>query len=107
MICFRCYDLARRTTTLNDRLGPRERRRAVVADPRDLSLRDWILHFVVHGELQGPLLEIGFLDAEGDGGLLFWRWDFWNAWTRTELRRQRRLARGRWTTEEAGSIEWG
>lgn len=28
------------------------------------------------------LCRIGLVDANGEGGIMFWRWDFWNAWTR-------------------------
>lgn len=34
---------------------------------------------VQHYWLRELLLAIGFLDADSDGGLLYWRWDFWNA----------------------------
>ncbi len=87
VICFRCYDEAAWARTINPRRGPWKRH---VSEPpvENLSLRDWILHAVVHADLHDPLLALGFLDAERDLGLIFWRWDPWNARMAAEIRRR-------------------
>lgn len=78
MICFRCHDDTLRARVINARRGPWTRHVYEPGLQDDLSLRDWILHLVVHAGLHNPLATIGFLDAEREGGLMFWRWDPWN-----------------------------
>lgn len=41
----------------------------------------WLLHHVLSHSprMRERLIRIGFLDAESEGSLLFWRWDYQNA----------------------------
>jgi hypothetical protein len=47
----------------------------------NVSLADWLIHRLNHSAqdfVVWLVLHVGVLDAEEDGGLLFWRWDPWN-----------------------------
>lgn len=89
MICFRCVeDRTRRWNRWRER-GP------WVYDRSHLELTpgDYLIHVVAHAELVGPLITLGLLDAEEDCGIMFWRWDPWNAKMARALREFRRLER--------------
>jgi hypothetical protein len=106
VICFRCEDQRQRALAVNRirRRGWSKRLMCVPDRADSLSPRDWLLHLVLHAELHVPLICLGFLDAHEDGGIIFWRWDPWNAtmrpqlwralWMRWKWRKGRGYARG-------------
>lgn len=55
-------------------------------------LRDFIICLVSHNMEFCEFLwrTVGVLDADGDGDLLYWRWDFWNSNMKRMLREYRR-----------------
>jgi len=66
--------------------------------PRECkSFGDWLLCQVF---LHQPhawrmwLMNVGFVDSLTEGGLAFWRWDFWNSHMRAELKRIEGRPRG-------------
>jgi hypothetical protein len=81
---------------------------SLTPQPRECgTFREWLLCQVMwHGPevLKRKLAEIGFIDAENEGGIAFWRLDFWNskmraqfiAHERREWERKRAEAIARW-----------
>ncbi len=69
MICFECVDIQQRPNRWDHFW------------PVDMSFRTWMIHRLAHSApefLRFIVCRIGILDADYDGGLIFWRWDFWN-----------------------------
>jgi hypothetical protein len=89
VICFRCVEDRTRLWEKWRERGP------WVYDRSHLELTpgDFLIHLAVHSDIHIALVTLGFLDAEEDGGILFWRWDPWNAKMATALREFRRLER--------------
>ncbi len=80
MICFECEDM---------------RRERPIYWRTNVSLGDWLIHRLNHSAHEfvvWVVLHVGVLDAEEDGGLLFWRRDPWNG---VMKRRYRELMEGR------------
>lgn len=71
---------------------------------------EWLFHLAVHSRWRRRLVRIGFLDAESEGGVLFWRWDYKNArraaWIREHERKvsdaKAEATRARWGETAAG-----
>jgi hypothetical protein len=55
--------------------------------------------------LRSWLMETGFLDAESEGSIAFWRWDYWNAHMAALIRADERR---RWEGKRARTrAKWG
>lgn len=55
--------------------------------PNHPTFGTWMVCQVARRERLGRLLvKLGVLDAASDGGVLFWRWDFWNSNIRRMLK---------------------
>lgn len=82
MICFECVD---------DRSHPSGFLYDRPHFPVDMSFGDWLVHRIAHSlgtdAVSFLALKVGILDAEHEGGLVFWRWDPWNSIMRTLYRR--------------------
>jgi hypothetical protein len=76
VICFECKDNLERDRTIYWRT--------------DLTFGAWLIHRIGHTStdlISFLVLRVGILDAAEDGGLIFWRWDFWNGTMRREYQR--------------------
>ncbi len=82
---------------------------SLTPQPRECgTFGQWLLCQVMwHGPegLKRKLEEIGFIDAECEGGTAFWRLDFWNAKMRTAIIENDRRE---WERKRAEAIaRWG
>lgn len=77
--------------------------------PRECgTFSQWIqCQILWHGPnaLKEWLFCVGFYDAEHEGGLAFWRWDFWNSKMRAQIIAQERRE---WERKRAEAVSrWG
>jgi hypothetical protein len=70
------------------------------------SFWSWVLHQAMHSAaIRRRLVEIGFLDSESEGSILFWRWDYYNARLAAHIREVERRISDR--KRDATHDRWG